>query len=264
MQVLHLESSELIRQMVKNLLEEKGYFYIPAESAYEAYAVLDTQTVDLIITSILIKEDTIEHFLSEINQGLNREVPIIVITGNDMTDDKKRIIDLGVSDYITKDRLTVDLVKRLENLKQQQFILDDVLKGSKIAIVDDSKMDRQVMELLLQEYGVSCVDAYESGRALFDSGKKYDLYLVDVVLNNEFGRNIVIELRRKNMYTTIVVVSSIKNSKTLVSLLDVGADDFIHKPIHSDLFIARLKANLRSRMLVEKLRKMLEKKSSSN
>ena len=39
---------------------------------------------------------------------------------------------------------------------------------------------------------------FESGTELAESKKIYDIYLVDLVLQDEFGKNIIAELREKS------------------------------------------------------------------
>lgn len=253
--ILHLEKSDFIKKIVKHTLLENGFNCISVDNSSEVYNILANkdQHVDLIITSLLIPGDTIENFMKTINNTLKVDIPVFVVTGNEIEDNKKRILNLGVSDYITKDCLADELLKHI------QYVLTDdelmkCLQESKIAVVDDSTLDQSIMKDILAEYGIFNVDLYNSGFALADSKKNYDLYLIDLVLEKEFGKNIILRLRRANIDSSIVVVSSITNNKTLASMLNAGANDYIRKPIQKDIFIAKLKSNIRTYSLIKKIK----------
>lgn len=243
--VLHLEQSEFIKKMIRNILNEKGFVYYSADTAAEAYDILDNNNIELIITSMLIADEDIESFVKTINRSDYKEIPIFVITGNEIAEDKKRILNLGVSDYITKDKLLDELLKHIEVVLKEDE-LTKCLKEASVAVVDDSNFESEVIKDILINNEIKNVDCYESGKDLLQSDKSYDLYLIDVVLENEFGRNIVMQVRRNNINASIVVVSSLTNTKTLASILNSGADDYIRKPVQEEIFIAKLRANMRS------------------
>ena len=75
--------------------------------------------------------------------------------------------------------------------------------------------------------------------------KNYDIYLVDLVLQDEFGKNIITELREKNKDALIFAVTSLNNPNLLADVIDSGADDIIVKPIEEKVFIAKLKSFVR-------------------
>lgn len=255
--VLHIEHSDFFRKMVKNVLSSKGYNYIYAEDFKEAYEIIYEYDVDLIITSLIPEGDSIENFIETINKSNKGEIPIFVVTGNSMDEDKKRILNLGVSDYILKDHFMEEISKHVNSVFQVDQYMKD-LRESKIAIVDDSSVESTIEEDMLKKHGIKNIDYYKSGNELLSSGKKYDLYLVDLVLKNEFGKNIIMHIRRNNITSSIIAVTGIHNSKTLSSILNTGADDFITKPIDEELFIAKLRSNIRVYSMNKKFKEILK------
>lgn len=250
--ILHLEKSDFFKKMVKNILIEKGFCYYPADNVSEAFDNLEEKKVDLIITSCLIEGVNIEEFIRSINNGEHKNVPIFVITSNEIEEDKKRLLNLGISDYIKKDNLMNELLKHVEVVFKEDEIVK-FLKQSKIAIVDDSNFETHVIMDILKENDINNVDCYTSGSAVLESSINYDLYLVDMILENEFGKNVVMKLRRNNINASIIVVTSLTNTKTIASILSAGADDYVRKPVDRDLFIAKLKSNMRSHVAIKKM-----------
>lgn len=255
--ILHLEQSSFIKKLVKNILLENGFNCISVDTAEEAYKTLENLNgnIDLIITSLLLKNTSIEQFMKTINNSdANKNIPVFVVTGNELEDTKKRILNLGVSDYITKNDLGEELLKHVKYIIKENELLN-CLKEAKIACVDDSHFDCTIIKDTLAKYGIQNIDFYSSGKNLMESKKHYDLYLIDIVLENEFGKNIIIRLRRDNINSSIIVTSSLTNTKTVASMLNAGANDYIRKPIQEDIFIAKLKSNMRTYALIKQLEK---------
>lgn len=253
--IIHLEQSEFIKKIVKHTLLENGFNCISVDNASDVYNILSNndQQIDLVITSLLIPGDTIENFMRTINTSSKRHIPVFVVTGNDIEENKKRVLNLGVSDYLTKDCLASELLKHIQYILAEDELMK-CLQEAKIALIDDNNFDRTLIKDTLAEYKIFNIDFYPSGNALIESGKKYDLYLVDIVLEREFGKNIILRLRRDNIDASIIVVSSLTNTKTLASMLNAGANDYIRKPIQTDIFIAKLKSNIRTYSLIKKIK----------
>lgn len=251
--ILHLEQSSFIKKIVNNMLTEKGFNYISVDTAEEVYDLIKKGQYDfsVIITSMLIPDDTIENFIKILNNSKAKDIPVFVITSNDIAEDKKRLLNLGVSDYITKENLMDELLKYIELILKEDELMQD-LKECNIAVVDDSKFDLSIVEELLNKHHIKNVDYYRSGKDILSSNKSYDIYLIDIVLEGEFGKHLILNLRKNNMDASIIIMSSLTNTKTLSSILNSGANDYIRKPIQEDLFIAKLKSNIRIYNLLKK------------
>ena len=82
---------------------------------------------------------------------------------------------------------------------------------------------------------------------MLESKKKFDIYLVDLVLQDEFGKNIISDLREDNEDALVFAVTSLNNPKLLADVIDSGANDIINKPIEEKIFIAKMKSYMRRR-----------------
>jgi len=123
------------------------------------------------------------------------------------------------------------------------------MKDLSYAVVDDSKVDRKVVERIFSFHDIHNVDYYESGRSLDESEKEYDVYLIDFVLQDTSGDRIIMKLRESGSNSVVIAISGIDNVKTISRVLSIGASDYIVKPFNYDLFIARLKTNIRNYLL---------------
>lgn len=249
--VLHLDKSELIKKMVKDSLMGTGVKYLPADNTIKANNIINETKIDLIVTSIMIENDTIEEFIKNINKGVNKDTPVFIVTSDELDEEKKKILNLGVSDYIPKEKIASEIAKHIEILMYQEELMNQ-LKSIDIAIIDDSALDQAVTKDIFNKNGITSIDCYKSGIALMNSGKQYDLYIVDAVLKEQYGKSLIMQIRRNNKDAIITIVSSLNNSKTIAGLLDSGANDFIMKPVDENIFMAKLKSNMRVSLLANK------------
>lgn len=74
-----------------------------------------------------------------------------------------------------------------------------------------------------------------------------DLFLLDIMLPEESGMQVLQKLRRNpNTINTPIIMLTAKDSEfDIVKALDMGADDYISKPFRMMELVSRIKANLR-------------------
>lgn len=75
----------------------------------------------------------------------------------------------------------------------------------------------------------------------------FDIITLDLGLPDMYGSELCEIIRSRGITAPILVVSSISTVQSKVSLLDIGADDYITKPFDIEEIRARLRSLLRSR-----------------
>lgn len=242
--VLHIEKSNFFCNIVKKTLINNGYSYISTNSFTDALSIIKDNNIDIILTSLYADGGTIENFIKDMNSEKNNDIPIFVVTSTELDESKKKLLNLGVTDYILKANIQKEIIGHIESvLKADQHM--NKLKKAKIAIVDDNKFDSLIEKDLFRKYEIKNVDCYASGKALLEKNKKYDIYLVDIVLKNEFGENIIRDVRKTNPKSIIIAATGLDNPNTLANILNCGANDYITKPINEQLFISKLKSDIK-------------------
>lgn len=73
----------------------------------------------------------------------------------------------------------------------------------------------------------------------------YDVIVLDLGLPDRPGAAIIQELRHQGRKTPVLVLTGAGDINTMVRTLDVGADDFLTKPVDREAFMARIRALLR-------------------
>ena len=186
---------------------------------------------------------TCEEFIKEVTYSY-QNIPVCILSGNKLNANMQQFMNLGVIQYIDKEDVDEALIKYIDNIFKLDKYLE-ILKEKDIAVIEDSHFSRLHLKDIFDRYKIKSVRYFASGIELAESKKNYDIYLVDLVLQDEFGKNIITELREKNKDALIFAVTSLNNPNLLADVIDSGADDIIVKPIEEKVFIAKLKSFVR-------------------
>ena len=122
---------------------------------------------------------------------------------------------------------------------------------SRILIVEDDKSIRETLReaLVAEGYAVEvCKTGDEAQTRIFsqfDTSKKLDLVVLDLMLPNLNGIELCRRVRKNNIKTPILIVSAKDSESDRVLGLEVGADDYLIKPFGLNELIARCRAILR-------------------
>ncbi|HEY9653432.1 MAG TPA: SpoIIE family protein phosphatase, partial [Coleofasciculaceae cyanobacterium] len=123
----------------------------------------------------------------------------------------------------------------------------------KILIVDDEPVNRQVLSnhLSLQNYDITQAISGQEALEIVENGLKPDLILLDVMMPRMTGYEVTQKLRDRFPATDlpILLLTAKTQVSDLVQGLNVGANDYLTKPITKDELLARIKTHLSLRRL---------------
>ena len=121
-----------------------------------------------------------------------------------------------------------------------------------ILVIDDEPPIRKLLRTGLSTQGYDVVDA-TNGRSAFEalSRLKPDLVILDLGLPDVAGGDLLRRIRSEHEATSILVLSSRDDERAKVDALDSGADDYVTKPFGMNELLARIRAALRHRLLVQ-------------
>ena len=121
-----------------------------------------------------------------------------------------------------------------------------------ILVIDDEPPIRKLLRTGLTTQGYDVVDA-TNGRTALDalSRVKPDLVILDLGLPDMAGGDLLRRIRAEHETASILVLSSRDDERAKVDALDSGADDYVTKPFGMNELLARIRAALRHRLLVQ-------------
>jgi DNA-binding response OmpR family regulator len=119
-----------------------------------------------------------------------------------------------------------------------------------ILIVEDDLAVRDIVQIALEREGMSveAVGDGESALKRFRSAGAFDLVVLDIMLPGIDGISLCQELR-KSSEVPVVMLTARDGERSVVLGLEVGADDYITKPISPLEVVSRVRAHLRRRRM---------------
>lgn len=116
----------------------------------------------------------------------------------------------------------------------------------KILIVEDEPEIAQSIKNYFKSNGIQCETAQNYNLALtkIDS-YDYDCILLDLMLPDGDGFDILRELKRKSKTDGVIVISAKETLETRLEGFNLGADDYLTKPFHLSELLVRMQALIR-------------------
>lgn len=115
-----------------------------------------------------------------------------------------------------------------------------------LLVVDDEPFLRDAVAALLGSLGFSVASAETGAEALrLARSKPFDLLILDVMLPDLDGFEIVQRLRRDRNQVPVIFLTAKDTREDKVAGLTMGGDDYITKPFHLDELTARVRTVLR-------------------
>ncbi|HEY4133665.1 MAG TPA: response regulator transcription factor [Alphaproteobacteria bacterium] len=116
----------------------------------------------------------------------------------------------------------------------------------RVLLIEDDSATAKSIELMLKSEGfvVDCTDLGEDG---LEIGKlyDYDLMLLDLMLPDIDGYEVLRRLRAARINTPVLILSGLTEPDKKIKGLGFGADDYLTKPFDKGELIARIHAIIR-------------------
>ena len=133
-------------------------------------------------------------------------------------------------------------------------------RGARVLVADDNKVNRLLLARSLQLMGHQ-VESVDNGRLALDRLRRepFDLLLLDLEMPELDGFALLARLRDEPALRElpIVVTSSVEGVAAVARCIELGAEDFLHKPVNPVLLKARVGSLLEKRRLRDEQRAWL-------
>jgi two-component system cell cycle response regulator CtrA len=116
----------------------------------------------------------------------------------------------------------------------------------RVLLIEDDPSTARSIELALASEGMIC-DTAEVGEEGVGIGKfyDYDIILLDLMLPDIDGYEVLLRLRSAKVKTPILILSGLSSVDQKIKGLGFGADDYLTKPFNRGELIARIQAIVR-------------------
>lgn len=121
-----------------------------------------------------------------------------------------------------------------------------------LIIEDEMKLAEAIVFRLKKEHYI--VDVNNDGETGLDNALTniYDLIILDVMLPKKNGFDILKEIKNEGIETKVIMLTAKSMLEDKLYGFESGANDYITKPFHMDELVARVNAQLRNNMKLNK------------
>jgi len=127
-------------------------------------------------------------------------------------------------------------------------------KASKILVADDSRLQRLMLVNIFEQGGYDVVTAEDGEHAVqvFEA-EKPDLLVFDIFMPKMDGVEAVSAIHQilESEYVPVIFITGGDNDESLQRCMQIGADDFVHKPFNPLILQAKVKSLLRVKQLYQ-------------
>jgi adenylate cyclase len=139
-------------------------------------------------------------------------------------------------------------------------------RGARLLVADDNKVNRLLLARTLTLQGHR-VESAENGRVALEMLRRtpFDLLLLDMEMPEMDGFQVMEQLAADKALRDIpvIVTSSLEGVAHVVRCIELGADDFLHKPVNAVLLKARVDSSLEKKRLRDQQKALVERFATS-
>lgn len=136
----------------------------------------------------------------------------------------------------------------------------------RILIVDDHATNLNVLTDLVISLGYEPFCAHQGREALDMLGREsFDLMLLDIMMPVMNGIEVLeaLKLDGKIREIPVIVISALDDLDNIAHCILLGADDYLIKPFHSTLLMARIRSSLEKKQYRDKQKKIIDQLGKS-
>ena len=231
-------------------------------TAMEAYDQILTGKFDCMVLDINLPDMSGIELLNKIRK--NEEIfqlPVIVYTGRNLTNEEKKIIDEYAATTIIKGagshrklldettlflhRVEADLPETQQKLLRRIHDKEAVLSGKKILVVDDDMRNVFSIKKVLEDKDMKIVIGKNGKEGLTCLNDNPDIHLVlmDIMMPEMDGYTAIGEIRKQDRFKNLPVIAltakAMKGDRS--KCIEAGANDYLAKPFDIDRLFSMLR-----------------------
>lgn len=156
MKILIVDDEVMIREVIKEYLNNEGFDCEEAENGFQALEMLNNNTYDLMVLDIMMPEMDGFSLLNKVPK--DKLIPTIILSARDQEFDKLQGFDLGIDDYLTKPFSPKELIARIKAIKNRTIKNLPTLYNYKTLQINFSahtiKIDNETINVTPKEFEI--------------------------------------------------------------------------------------------------------------
>jgi CheY-like chemotaxis protein len=262
--LLVVEDNEAQRQSIVELIAHDDVEITAVASADEARNKLQEKHFDCMVLDLGLTNDGMSGFdlLEKVKSDpQNHDLPIIIYTGKDLSQDDETKIKKYAETIIVKDvksperlldetalflhRVEARLPEQKRKMLEHLHDADSVVAGKKVLVVDDDVRNIFSLTSMLEDHGM-IVRFAENGKQALEQLRKdpnVDVVLMDVMMPEMDGYETTKAIRAMDQFKALPIIAltakAMKGDRE--KCIAAGASDYITKPVDTDQLLSLLR-----------------------
>ena len=258
--LLVVEDDESQRNGIRELIGNETAHLTDAANGHAALAALRRERFDCVVLDLMLPDMSGFDLIEKI-RGENKDLPIIVYTAKDLSQEEEEKLNRIAQTTIVKnvrsperlfDQTALWLHRDAATLPEEKREIlrrlhdpNAILAGKKVIIVDDDIRNIFAMTSMLERYKMD-VRSAETGRAaleLLQSDPETDLVLMDIMLPEMDGYETMRAIRKMYGFEELPIIAltakAMKGDRE--KCIGAGASDYIAKPVDTERLLTLLR-----------------------
>lgn len=258
MKVLIVESSRFHQIMISQIFNNEGLVVRIARNCDEALKALENETMDFVCTAYHLPcgLDGIKlaHLIRTTPK--TKDIPVILLTSNNIDHSFDHAYHSGVTEIYNRsdtNALSKDLKHSIQTKRNEI--------NARVLFIEDSKTVAALMTRQMESMKMTVEHFFSAAEALKKFKKssiEYDIIITDLLVEGTLsGMGLVREIRKiipDRSKLPILVISGFDDIIRRIELLNMGANDYIVKPIIKEDLVARLSNLVTTKQLFDQVK----------
>ena len=272
-------------KLLEAKLTSEYYEVVTAMSGEEALQKAKETSPDLVLLDIMMPGmDGFEVCTRMKADPEIAHIPVVMVTALTDTQDRVKGLECGADDFLSKPVNDTALMARVRSLVRLKMAIDEwrarettatqlgviqenanalneEITEAKVLLVEDMDFELNKIKETIETAGHS-IETVPTGMDAVrqTSTNTYDLLIISLNLENDDGVRLCSHLRsnEKTRNTPILMIGGEEDLDQIARGLEIGAHDYIVRPVDRNELLARLKTQVRRKRFQERLRSSYE------
>ncbi len=272
-------------KLLEAKLTSDYYDVITAMNGEEALQKAKEEKPDLILLDIMMPGMDGFEVCTRLKQDPNiAHIPVVMVTALTDTQDRVKGLECGADDFLSKPVNDTALMSRVRSLIRLKMTIDEwrtremtatqlgviqessvsiheEIEPSNVLLVEDMDFEVKKIKDTIESKGHTLQTVSTGLEALkYVNDHAYDLLIISLNLENEDGIRLCSHLRsnEKTRNTPIIMIGGDEDIERIARGLELGAHDYIVRPIDRNELIARMTTQVRRKHFQERLKSSYE------
>lgn len=272
-------------KLLEAKLTSEYYDVLTATNGMDALKRVEADSPDIVLLDVMMPGmDGFEVCQKIKSNPDTAHIPVVMVTALTDASDRVRGLQAGADDFLSKPlndtallarvrslvrlKMTVDEWRARENTATQlgvvdrgMSVMDEPVENARILAVEDQSFESDKFAESLavdKDVVIVCTNGPDAMEKI--SSADYDLLIISLNLAHEDGLRLVSHLRsaERTRNVPILMVGADEDMSRIAHGLEIGAHDYILRPVDRNELLARVRTQIRRKRFQERLRSTYE------